>query len=318
MVYYKIHQYPMGTVLSCDISKRLCSCDHVAGLRLRKRFSVNFLTAFNELKLEATQTVFLALTLLCLSSIATWLMTRKLSLESKRFWGLTIRHVAAVCFVLGLGVIWRAELQAVLLALGAATAGFLIAFREGWLSLLGFWVRMVKRPYSLNDFIEVDGVRGKVIDITWLTTVVAESVPGRSGTMYSGKVVHIPNNRMLLSTVTVDNLTEEYALHILTLPLPPGAQPLAAESILLEVAQQYCAPYYVEAKKHMKLLESEKALEIASVEPRSFLSVGDEGAVTIRLRIIVPEVERGRIHQAILHKFFELATDDAWPRPANH
>jgi small-conductance mechanosensitive channel len=262
---------------------------------------------------EATYTAILALVLLCLASTAAWVMSRNQPRETQRFWQLTFRHIAAICFMLGLGVIWRAELHSVFIALGAATAGFLLAFRESWLSLLAFWTRVIKHQYSLNDFIEVDGVRGKVIDITWLTTVVAESVPGRDGTLFSGKVVHIPNNRMLLNTLTVDNLTDEYTLHIVTLPLPKGARPAAAERLLLDIANRHCAPYIEDARKHINLLVQETALEIASVEPRTFLSVGDEGAVTIRVRITVPHAERGKLQQAILHEFFEKADSKAWP-----
>jgi small-conductance mechanosensitive channel len=274
------------------------------------------LTSFVSSYREATYTAILALVLLCLASTAAWVMSRNQPRETQRFWQLTFRHIAAICFMLGLGVIWRAELHSVFIALGAATAGFLLAFRESWLSLLAFWTRVIKRQYGLNDYIEVDGVRGKVIDITWLTTVVAESVPGRDGTLFSGKVHHIPNNRFLLGTLTVDNLTDEYTLHIIAIPLPKGARPTAAEKLLLDIASRHCAPYIEDARKHINLLVQETALEIASVEPRTFLSVGEEGAVTIRVRITVPHAERGTLQQAILHEFFEKADSKAWPPPA--
>ncbi len=276
---------------------------------------MNSLTIFVSSYREATYTALLALVLLCVASAAAWVMSRNQARETQRFWQLTFRHIAAICFMLGLGVIWRAELHSVFIALGAATAGFLLAFRENWLSLLAFWTRVIKHQYSLNDFIEVDGVRGKVIDITWLTTVVAESVPGREGTLFSGKVVHIPNNRMLLNTLTVDNLTDEYTLHIISLPLPVGGSPIAAEKLLLEIAKHHTAPYLEEARKHIDRLVDEKALDIASVEPRAYLSVGTDGAVTIMVRITVPHAERGRLHQAILHEFFERADSEAWPPP---
>lgn len=263
---------------------------------------------------EATYTAVLAVVLLCSASSAAWLLSRNQNRETQRLWQLTFRHLAALGFMLGLGVIWKSELRAVLLALGAATAGFLVTFRESWLSLLAFWTRVIKRHYSLNDYIEIDGVRGKVIDITWLTTTVAESVPGREGTMFSGKVVHIPNNRMLLSALTVDNLTDEYTLHVLTVPLPKSAHPLVAEQLLLEVAAEHCRPYLDEARKHMKQLEEEKAIELSAVEPKAFLSIGEDGAVTIRVRITVPQAVTGRVHQAILHDFFRKADVRAWPR----
>lgn len=274
---------------------------------------MNLSTILPLLHREAAYTAVLACTLLGLASLSAWVMSRNQSRETQRFWRLTFRHVAALGFTLGLGIIWKAELQSVLVALGAATAGFLVAFRETWLSLLAFWMRFVRRQYNLHDFIEVDGVRGKVIDITWLYTVVAESVPGKTGTLYSGKVVHIPNNRMLLAPLTVDNLTDEYTLHIVTVALPKGAKPLVAERILLSVAKNHCAPYFDEAKKHMKLLEQEKALEISSVEPKAFLSVGEDSMVTLRIRIVVPEGARSRLTQAILHDFFEQVGEDGWP-----
>ena len=274
---------------------------------------MSIISSLTTIHREAAYTAILAVSLFSLAGAAAWVMSRNQSRETQRFWRLTFRHLAALGFMLGLGVIWKAELQSVLVALGAATAGFLVAFRENWLSLLGFWMRFVRRQYDLHDFIEVDGVRGKVIDITWLYTVVAESVPGKTGTLYSGKVVHIPNNRMLLAPLTVDNLTDEYTLHIITLALPKTAKPLAAEKVLLAAANEHCAPYFVDARKHMKLLEQEKALEISSVEPKAFLSMGDDSTVTIRVRIIVPEEARSRLTQAILHDFFARVDESGWP-----
>lgn len=262
---------------------------------------------------EATQTALLGALLFTGSSLASRALARNQRPETQRFWRLTLRNLAALGLLLGAIVIWKAELRSVFLALGAATAAVFLTFRESWLSVLAFWVHLVKRPYSLNDFIEVDGVRGRVIDITWLTTVIAETVPGKSGTIYSGKVVHIPNNRLLMTPLTVDNLTDEYTLHVLTVPLPSDAKPLVAEQLLLQVARQVCEPFYEEARKSMRLLEKEKALEISSVEPKTYLSIDDDSSVTVRLRIIVPSELRSKLHQDILHAFFEVVTPEAWP-----
>ena len=270
----------------------------------------------SSLHTEATYTALLALTLLVMANVAAWVMSRNQTPEAQRFWKLTFRHLAALGFVFGLAVIWKSELQSFVLALGAATAGFLIAFREAWVSLLAFWIRVIKRPYGPNDFIEVDGVRGKVIDITWLTTVVAESIPGKDGAVFSGRVVHVPNNRMLLSTIVVDNLLGEYALHVINMPLPKGFRPLGAMNLLTEVAERHCRPFYQEARRHLRALAQEKALDIAAVRPTAFLSVGDDGAVTVRLQIIVPQFMRNDLQRSILAEFFEKADDSAWPELA--
>lgn len=273
------------------------------------------LTQYRE---EATQTAILAALLLAGSMVASRTLARNQTPETQRFWRLALRNLAVLGLLLGSIVIWKTELRSVFLALGAATAAVFLTFRESWLSVLAFWVQLVKRPYSLNDFIEIDGVRGRVIDITWLSTVLAETVPGKGGTIYSGKVVHIPNNRMLMTPLTVDNLTEEYTLHVLTVPLPSGAKPLVAEKLLLEVARRVCEPFYEQARESMKTLEKEKALEISSVEPKTYLSIDEDSSVTVRLRIIVPSEMRSKLHQDILHGFFAVVTADAWPERLPH
>lgn len=268
----------------------------------------------NAIGVEVIQTLLLGLVFYVVASLLLSAATKNLSLEVKRFWRLTVRNVAIAGFVLGLAVIWRAELQAVILALGAAAAGFLIGFKEQWQSLLGFWVRVVKRQYGLNDFIEIDGVRGRVIDITWLTTTLAELGGSKDDLSYSGRVVHIPNARMLMANLVVENLTGHFSVHTIEVHCHKTANALKAENLLRDIAIRHCERYYEAAEKHMKQLQMQHSLDTPRVAPRTRLYIGNEGAITILVRIVVPFAERAHIEQAILHEFLLLADDDAWPR----
>lgn len=276
---------------------------------------MTFPSAVFVLREEVLSSLALAAVLFVLTHFASWLVGRDKSMEGKRFWRLTFRHLATACFVLGVGIIWKAELQSVLVALGAATAGILIAFREQWLSLLAFWVRVVKRQYALNDFIEVDGLRGRVLDITWLTTVLAETGCGSDhGFAYTGRVVHVPNNRLLLSPVLVENLTGDYSVHALNVSLPKGANALQADAILLAAANRQCEALFEEAAAHMQSWQTEQSMDAPSVTPRTRLLMGKEGAVTIQLRIVVPFKDRMRYEQSILREFLSQVDEEAWPR----
>lgn len=275
----------------------------------------SYLTYVADLQREAFATATLAVLVLLGGYIATALIERRKAPETHRFWRLTMRHMATAVFVLGLFVIWRKELQTLLLALGAATAGFLVAFRENWLSLVAFWVRVVKRTYALDDFIEVDGQRGRVTDITWLTTTLAETTSNKEGLSYTGRVVHIPNNRMLLVPLAVENSTGEFSTHTMRVPLPPGANILKAEALLLEAAQQHCSGYYAEAERHMVSLRKESQADTPTVPPRTRIQLGDQGNASLLLRVVVPFKERARIEQAILHEFLSQVTLDTWPKP---
>lgn len=139
-----------------------------AGTVVQQAFASN-------VRLEFVSTAALAALLVLLTWCATWLVSRHESMETRRFWRLTFRHLGTLAFVIGLFVIWRHQLHNGVVALGAALAGLLVTLRENWLSLVAFWVRIGRRHYSLDDFIEIDGVRGRVLNISWLTTDVAES-----------------------------------------------------------------------------------------------------------------------------------------------
>src|SRR5690554_1934404 len=100
---------------------------------------------FSSLKGGALSTAVLAVALWVLFNVIGWFLSRNKPPETQRFWRLTFRNAGTVCFFIGLVLLWPAELQSVLVALGAATAGLLITFKEVWMSLLSFWFRFVKR-----------------------------------------------------------------------------------------------------------------------------------------------------------------------------
>ncbi|CAB5514447.1 hypothetical protein LMG26857_03506 [Achromobacter anxifer] len=264
-------------------------------------------------RMEWFQTILLALILAGLARTATAIVHLRTTADNRRFWALTFRNAATAAFVLGLGIIWIKELQAVLVALGAAAAGFLIGFKEQWQSLLAFWIRVIKRHYSLNDIIEVEGVRGRVLDITWLTTSLAEIGAGKDELAYSGRIVHVPNSRMIMANLTVENITGAYAIHTFEVPLPKHAQALRAEQLLGEIATRHCQHLFAAAETHMRTQQRDHGLDAPDVKPRTRLHIESEGRVVVLVRIVVPVKEKARIEQAIIHELLEKADAKAWP-----
>jgi hypothetical protein len=255
----------------------------------------------------------LAALLVVVTWSATWLISRHESLETRRFWRLTFRHLGTLAFVIGLTLIWRHQLRDVVVALGAALAGLLVTLRENWLSLVAFWLRIGRRHYGLDDFIAIDGVRGRVLNVTWLTTVVAEVGPEPDGLSYTGRVVHIPNFRTLLAPLHVENLTGSYSAHIFQLILPAGTDIPKAAHLLLDAARRVCEPFLEEASKHMDHVQNDQALDTPSVEPKVLMQTSPYGLVTLSVRIVAKSQEKQRLEQAILRDFFERSGEANWP-----
>lgn len=278
------------------------------------KLSPSQLPPISEPSRDLLLTVMLAVTLLALVSLGSRWAARKESLEAQRVWRLTFRNVAAVSFLLGAGIIWREHLQSTLVILGAATAGVMLTFREAFLSLLAFWIQMVKRYYGMGDFIEIDGVRGEVLDITWQHTVLAETGPGKDSLHYSGRVSHIPNSRVLFAPLYVDNFTGDYGAHVFVIPLPREANILRAEGMLLAAAEKVCTPFYQDAREHMTNRRKSHAIDTPSVEPKSRIRFNDDGTPALVLRIVVPSREKLKVEQQIVREFLAQVDEDAWPR----
>ncbi|MEX3983731.1 hypothetical protein AB4Y45_32635 [Paraburkholderia sp. EG287A] len=271
-------------------------------------------------RLEFVSTAALAAVLVVLTWCATWLVSRHESMETRRFWRLTFRHLATLAFVVGFFVIWRHQLHNGVVALGAALAGLLVTLRENWLSLVAFWVRIGRRHYGLDDFIEIDGVRGRVLNISWLTTDVAEVGPRRDGLSYTGRVVYIPNYRTLLAPVVVENVTGQYSAHIVSVTMPTGTNVQKAEALLMEVARRACEPFMADAALHMQELELDQAMDTPSVEPKVLIHFDTYGLVILSVRIVAPSTHKQKLEQSILRDFFARAGEANWPgqsgRPA--
>jgi small-conductance mechanosensitive channel len=273
-----------------------------------------FLSYISGLQYEAFGTASLAILVLLLTYVVSRIVERGKTADAKRFWRLTVRHAATATFFMGLFVIWRTELQTLLLALGAATAGFLVAFRENWMSLAAFWVRVVKRTYGLDDFIEIDGQRGRVTDITWLTTTLAETTSAQEGLSYTGRILHVPNNRMLLSHLAVENFTGEYYPHTIKLHLPEGADILQAEALLLAAAEKNCTAFFTDAERYLLAARNVSPIDLPTVHPRVRIQIAELGRAALLLRVVVPFKERARVEQSILHEFLQQTTENTWPR----
>jgi len=245
--------------------------------------------------------------------LATRLTAQHCARTEVRFWYLTFRNIALLMCSVGLAVIWKAQLQSVLLALGAAVAGVFVAFREAWLSLLGFWLRFVTRSYSVGEYIEIDGHRGQVVDISCQYTVLAETGDGKDMLLSSGRMIRVPNNRLLMTPMIHENMTGTYSAFMVAIPLSSKADPLKAQATLQAIAERACAPFSEDAQAHMHNVQSTSYMATPSVAPKVVFKFGEKGRLYLHLRVVAPAQEKLKVEQLILSEFFSCGDPSVWP-----
>ena len=109
--------------------------------------------------------------------------------------------IAAFWFVLGGSAVFAG------ITAGILAAAMIFVLQEPLLNTIGWAIIMTQRLFKLGDRIEVNEVRGYVVNIGTMNTTMREFGGWMSGDTLSGRYVYVPN-RLVLSSV-VYNYTRD-------------------------------------------------------------------------------------------------------------
>lgn len=165
----------------------------------------------------------------------------------------SVRFATGLVVLLALAGIWHVfgGHIGLVVGLGAAGLGFVLQNVIG--AVFGWMGILVGGVFRIGDRISFAGVEGDVIDLTPLRTVILEmgsplelgvEVPDTTwvrGRQYSGRVVAVPNYRVLADPVYNYSGAFEYIWEELTLPVSYRSDWRAAERILLEEVERASA-----------------------------------------------------------------------------
>lgn len=231
------------------------------------------------------------------------LKNNRLSGEARRRWILAIRNGLVGTFIIGLVFIWESQLSTFAVSLVAVALALVLATKELIACMSGSLLRMVTNTYGLGDRIEIDGIRGNVVDYNLLTTTLLEIGPGQTSHQYTGRAMTLPNSLMFTKPLTNETYSKKYVVHVITIQLTTQDDWERAEILLLTIAHEICTPYIHEAQQHMKQLVGKNWLDAPSVEPRITLQLPAPGKITLFLRVPSPAHRTSRTEQTILRQF---------------
>lgn len=225
--------------------------------------------------------------------------------EDKRRWIVQIKNLSLLILAIGLFGIWLNELRAFAISLVAVAAAFVYGTKEIILCFLGNAYRASAQPFELGDRIEINGVRGEVVDHQMFSTTLMEIGPFTNVTQHSGRQVSIPNSWFLAYPVYNQSIQQEYVLHNMYIPLAPNEDWKKAEEALLHAANQECAAYLEPARWAMVRLGQIQGLDLPRVEPRVNFQIGENGSVNAILRVPALTSRISKTEQAIIRQYLE-------------
>jgi small-conductance mechanosensitive channel len=207
-------------------------------------------------------------------------------------------YVLAIIGLIGLITLWIGELGEVGTFFGLLAGGIAIALSDLLKNIAGWFYLVLRRPYRVDDRIEVDGVRGDVIDIRLFRTTLLEIGNWVDADQSTGRIVHVPNGKAL--STTVFNATEAfgYLWHELPMLVTFETDWRRAESMLLAALEAAAGHTADEATERIRRAGRSYKIRYTHLTPTVYLSVRDSG-ILLTGRLLVDVRRRRAVEQQV-------------------
>ena len=258
---------------------------------------------------EVVESVLMVMVLLVLRGVLLKLYLRRhphYSIEEKRRSLVLSRNLTLILTIFGLAVIWATQIQTLALSMFAVAAAIVVATKELIMCLSGSILRSVTKQYSVGDYIEVNGLRGRVVDINLLNTLMMQIGPNPLVGQLSGKTLSFPNSLLLNHSVRRDNILGDYVIHTVEIPVPIHLDSDVIVGRLKAVLEPLCQPYVPAIQRHLENVQAEKLFITPAAQPRVTRVPHDDKVYLIIVRYASPVAKRLEIQQAVIDEFLRV------------
>lgn len=221
-----------------------------------------------------------------------------------------LKNLVLLTALIVIGTIWASKIAGAALSLAAVAGAMLIVSKEFLTNLLGTAFLTVSRLYRIGDFIEIDGITGRVIDTDLLATTLSEA---QDGNQLTSRTVAIPHSLLLVKPLRNLTPTGEFVVNLLKVGADPKDNLAMLETNLLVAAREVCGPWLAEADAHLKRVELRELMDLPSATPRVILTLTSAKEVTLALRYACRPNERVKVEQAILRRYLMQRSAQAEP-----
>lgn len=162
-------------------------------------------------------------------------------------------------------------------------AGVAVALQDVLKSVVG-WLYMSSRTgVKVGSRVEVQGVIGDVIDIGVLKTTMLEVGNLVYGRQSTGRLVSVPNSRMISEAVFVAAADNPFVWHEVRVRVSFESDWQRAEQILREAGEQLHAEIASELERGFRKMEQRFAFRYGTLTPIVYVSLSEFGAeLTLR------------------------------------
>jgi small-conductance mechanosensitive channel len=184
-------------------------------------------------------------------------------------------------------------------AIGLFSAGVAFTLQELFLSIAGSIYIFVVKVYKPGDRIEINGIKGDVIDVDSIYTTMMEIGQWVSTDNYSGRIVKLSNAFVFKGAIYNYSQDFPFIWDEFNLPIRYGSDIELAKSIVVKIASQILSEYTTGSKSQWKDVVNKYYIEDAIVDPTLAIKLTDNW-IEFNLRYIV-DYKKRRVTKHLLN-----------------
>lgn len=217
-----------------------------------------------------------------------------------------ITFSAYVGAVLMFSVVFSDQLGSLTVAFGVAGAGIAFALQEVIASFAGWFAIHFAHFYKVGDRVELGGIKGDVIDVSFLRTILMEVGEWVDGDLYNGRVVRVANSFVFKAPVYNYSGEFPFLWDEITVPVKYGSDRKLARKLLVKVASEVVGAYGKEAGISWETFSKRFLLSDAKTDPAVTMEANDNW-IEYTVRYVVDFKARrtikNRLFEAVLDAF---------------
>jgi small-conductance mechanosensitive channel len=253
--------------------------------------------------------------------VVAWLLTRGLrallglfigsrSGTRFQFWAKQgVSLVVATILLLGIMSIWFDNPARLAGAFGLIGAGVAFALQRVITAVAGYFVILRGKTFNVGDRIVMGGVRGDVIDLSFMQTRIMEmgQSPKEQGDapsmwirsrQFTGRIVTVTNDKVFDEPVY--NYTREFPFiwDEINLPVKYDDDYAKVEDLLLEAARRNALTHEKMGEEKANQLREQFGIEVGEIDPRVYWRMTDNW-LELTVRFLLPDHGGRKIKDAM-------------------
>ena len=237
--------------------------------------------------------------LLILRALANAVLTRRIDDTASLFhWRKSTGYLSLAIGVTLIGIIWLRGAGSVVTYLGLVSAALVIALQDPITNFVGWVFIISRRPFEIEDRIQIGDDAGDVIDIRFFQFSLNEIGNWVDADQSTGRVLHIPNRKVFSENIA--NYTQGFTFLWNEVPvvLTFESDWRKGKAILLEIGERHTARLSASARKRVRHVAKRYLIYYKNLTPIVYTKVVDHG-ITLTIRYLCAPQRRRGSEQAI-------------------